>query len=179
MVELGRLREERRRALVDRFFVPGLADRAARSLRHLGTGRPRMFGVVDARPFIAYYAPAVDHGIRNFRRLFRAGARIALGNDGGVPPCTPAMVGLELAIMDLALRGDGPGLSGADALRIATLASAEAIGLAGEAGSLCPGKRADLAVFDGDPLADFTRIGEPVAALFLGGELVVDRCGLA
>lgn len=178
MVELARLRAEVRAGLTERFFVPGLADRADRSLSRLERGRARMAGLIDARPFIAYYSRAVAYGINNFRRLFAGGARIALGNDGGVPPCTPAMVGLELAIMNLALRHDG-GLPPAAALRIATLASAEATGLTADLGSLTPGKRADLAVLDGDPLTDLQLIGAPVAALFQGGALVVDRCGLA
>ena len=174
MVQLSSFRAARRERLARRFYVPGLSGRVDRSLRSLEQGRFRLLGLMDARPFVAYYAPAVSHGIRNFRRLFRAGARVALGNDGGVPPCTPAMVGLELALMDMALRGDGgPGLTGADALRVATLASAEATGLADELGSLAPGKRADLVIVDGDPLADFTVVGGPVAGLYLDGERII------
>ena len=177
MLELSRLREARGPALAERFFVPPLAGRAARSLRRLGRRRTRVLGLVDGRPFIAYYSRAVDAGILNFRRLFAGGARIALGNDGGVPPATPATVGLELEIMDLALRHDG-GLPAADALRIATLASAQATGLGDELGSLAPGKRADLAVLDGDPLRDSCLLGAPVAALLQAGSPAIDRCGL-
>jgi imidazolonepropionase-like amidohydrolase len=59
-----------------------------------------------------------------------------------------------------------------------TLHGAEALGLAARAGAIAPGHAADLAVYDRDPLADFGVLGSPVAALFQGGRLAVNRCGL-
>ena len=52
------------------------------------------------------------------------------------------------------------------------------MGLETEFGSLESGKVADLAVVDGDPLADFRVLGSRVAALFMDGKLVIDNCGL-
>ena len=49
------------------------------------------------------------------------------------------------------------GLSEHDALRGATLLGAEAIGLAGDLGTLEPGRLADLVVLDADPLDDIRK----------------------
>jgi imidazolonepropionase-like amidohydrolase len=46
------------------------------------------------------------------------------------------------------------GVGAAAAIRAATLGSAQALGLAGEVGTLEVGRAADLLVIDGDPLAD-------------------------
>jgi imidazolonepropionase-like amidohydrolase len=46
------------------------------------------------------------------------------------------------------------GLPAAEVLASATLVAARAMGIAGEAGSVEAGKRADLVVLDADPLAD-------------------------
>src|SRR5207249_3182266 len=56
----------------------------------------------------------------------------------------------------------------AEALELATLGSARALGLEGEVGSLEPGKRADLAVVSmaGSPFLPWE---DPVAAVVLGG----------
>jgi imidazolonepropionase-like amidohydrolase len=47
-----------------------------------------------------------------------------------------------------------------------------------EFGSIESGKTADLAILDGDPLEDFRVSGSRVAALFMGGKLVINNCGL-
>ena len=69
-------------------------------------------------------------------------------------------------------------LSGAEAVRIATINSARSLGLDDEFGSIETGKRADLVILDGDPLEDFRLIGSRVDALFMDGVLVIDNCGL-
>jgi imidazolonepropionase-like amidohydrolase len=125
-----------------------------------------------------YFSGVVSHGMDNVRAVAAAGGRLAVGNDCGPLPRTPAMVGLELALLDFALREGGARLPPAEALRAATLHGAEALGLADRAGAIAPGHAADLAVYDRDPLADFGVIGSPVAALFQGGRLAVNRCGL-
>jgi imidazolonepropionase-like amidohydrolase len=91
------------------------------------------------------------------------------------------MMDLELRMFDHLLKGkpDGKQLSGAEAVKIATINSARSLGLADEFGSIETGKTADLVILDGDPLQDFRLIGSRVAALFMDGELVINNCGLA
>ena len=47
-------------------------------------------------------------------------------------------------------------MSPSDAIKAATVNAADLLGLAGEIGTLEPGKRADLIAVAGDPLADVT-----------------------
>jgi imidazolonepropionase-like amidohydrolase len=88
---------------------------------------------------------------------------------------------LELLVMDLALKSkpDRKPLSGAEAVKMATINSAQALGLEREFGSIETGKTADLVILDGDPLEDFRVIGSRVAALFMDGKLVINNCGLS
>jgi 5-methylthioadenosine/S-adenosylhomocysteine deaminase len=103
-------------------------------------------------------------------RLRTAGLRVGLGTDS--PASTPSFDVFEelraAAVLARAGAADAGALSAADALRLATLGSAEAIGLAGEIGSLTPGKRADLTVVS---LAETSWVPweDPVAACVFGG----------
>jgi imidazolonepropionase-like amidohydrolase len=78
--------------------------------------------------------------------LHRRGIPILAGTDG---------MGLEL-VRDLELYVEA-GLSEAEALATATIVPAKAFGLEAETGSLAVGKKAELALIDGDPS---TRIGD-------------------
>ena len=127
-----------------------------------------------------YYAPLISRGFDNFRLLFEQGARMSLANDGGITPCTPAMVNLELNFFDFALNREAGGnrFTGTEAARIATINSARSMGLEKDFGSIEVGKIADLVIVDGSPLKDIHVIGRRVAALFMDGRLVIDNCGL-
>jgi imidazolonepropionase-like amidohydrolase len=85
----------------------------------------------------------------NLRRLHRAGVRIAMGTDAGNPGTAHGpSVYREMEAMQAA------GMSATDVFRASTLTAAQAMGLEREIGTIEPGKRADLAIFDADPTAD-------------------------
>ncbi|MBM3696721.1 MAG: amidohydrolase family protein, partial [Actinobacteria bacterium] len=99
----------------------------------------------------------------SFRRAVAAGVRIAMGTDSGV---TPHGRNLE----ELALMEQG-GMTPEQVLVATTRTAAELMGLEGDSGTLEPGKRADLVVVDGDPLA-LDGLADRVAAVYQQGHLV-------
>ena len=109
-------------------------------------------------------------GIAPLAELREAGIRIGLGSDS--PASTPSFDffdEMRAAVFVARARAERPdALSAAGALELATLGSAEALGLAGEIGSLAPGKRADLAVvsLSGSPYLPWEN---PAAAVVFGG----------
>src|SRR5882672_5295715 len=62
------------------------------------------------------------------------------------------------------------GMTPIEALRAATINSAELLGRSGEIGTLEPGKFADIVAVDGDPLADIT-VMEKIVFVMKGGEI--------
>ena len=105
---------------------------------------------------------------------------MALANDGGIPPCTPAMMAHELSLFDLYLNTESEDhlFTGADAIRIATINSAASMGLKKSMGSLEKGKTADLVIVDGDPFKDYRIVASRVAALFMDGKMRINNCNL-
>ncbi len=166
--------------LAEEFYIPELRDSVLGSHQRISRGDMKTLGIRDNTPLFRYYAPAGIHGTRNFRALFDSGALMACGNDGGIPPCTPASLKYEFGMFDLVLNSSqmAPRFTGVDALRLCTINSAQAMGLEDRFGSIQTGKVADLVVVDGDPLADLHLIGSRVAALFYDGKLKIDNCGL-
>src|SRR4051794_40625823 len=92
-----------------------------------------------------------------------AGVGIAMGTDSGVGPHGSNLD--ELALMA------GCGMSPADVWRATTLGAAELLGVDEHAGSLEPGKRADVVVLEGDP-QDLTGLAGRVREVWRDGELV-------
>ncbi len=165
--------------LADEYYVPELRDSIKESYNKFVNNKFKMLGLINLTKMIQNYSSIIYPGTENFRKLFTSGARMALANDGGVPPCTPAMMGPELALFDLLLNGGEEKIfSGADAVKIATINSAYSMGLEETFGSIEIGKTADLAIVDGNPFEDFNVVGSRVAALFMEGKLVIDNCGL-
>jgi len=167
-------------ALAEEFFVPELRPCVLGSHQRVSRGNMKTLGFKDNSALYRYYAPAGIHGTHNFRMLLDKGVRMGCGNDGGIPPCTPAALKYEMGLFDLVLNSDKKAsrFTGANALRLSTIGSAEAMGLEDDFGSIQTGKVADLAIVDGDPIADWHIVGSRVAALFYGGKLKINNCGL-
>lgn len=98
----------------------------------------------------------------NFRKAYLAGAKLAFGTDGGVYPHGdnwkqfPYMVEF--------------GMKPIEALRAATLVSAELLGLGGKTGVLETNHLADIIAVEGDPLADI-RVMEKVRFVMKDGKV--------
>jgi 5-methylthioadenosine/S-adenosylhomocysteine deaminase len=109
-------------------------------------------------------------GIAPLRELRAAGLRVGLGTDS--PASTPSFdmfAELRAAIMAARARERRPdALSAREALELATLGAARALGTEAETGSLAEGKRADLAVVSlaGSPFLPWE---DPAGAVVLGG----------
>jgi imidazolonepropionase-like amidohydrolase len=91
-----------------------------------------------------------------------AASRLGCGNDAGPTNTSTAAVQNELAMFDFVLNHEDQTFTAADLLRTVTIQSAQSMGIDAQFGSIRPGKVADLAVIDGDPLQDFHLIGKPV-----------------
>ncbi len=113
---------------------------------------------------------ALGCGTAPLRRFLDAGLRVGLGTDS--PASTPSFDMFEemrAAIwLARAAAGRADALAAEEALRLATIGSARALGLADEIGSLVPGKRADLAIVSLTG-SSFDPIEDPAVALVLGG----------
>jgi cytosine/adenosine deaminase-related metal-dependent hydrolase len=113
---------------------------------------------------------ALGSGVAPLAALRAAGVAVGLGTDSPASaPSLDAFEELRSAVLFARAREKDPGaLSATEALELATLGSARALGLDGEIGSLVPGKRADLAVVS---LAHTPYVPweDPAAAVVFGG----------
>jgi cytosine/adenosine deaminase-related metal-dependent hydrolase len=109
-------------------------------------------------------------GIAPLSELREAGVRVGLGTDSPNSAMSfDVFDELRAAVFAARVRTrQADALSATDALALATLGSARALGLEDEIGSLAPGKRADLAVVSlaGSPYLPWE---EPAAAVVFGG----------
>ena len=109
-------------------------------------------------------------GIAPLSELRDAGLRVGLGTDS--PNSAPSFdMFEEMRVAVFAARARSrraDALSGTDALELATLGSARALGLETEVGSLTPGKRADVTVLSlaGSPYLPWE---DPAGAVVFGG----------
>jgi cytosine/adenosine deaminase-related metal-dependent hydrolase len=109
-------------------------------------------------------------GVAPLRDLIDAGIRVCIATDS--PASTPSFDmfdEMRAAVFAARARERRPeALSASEALELATLGGARALGLEGSLGSLVPGKHADLTVLS---LADsvFVPWEDPVTAIVLGG----------
>lgn len=104
---------------------------------------------------------------RNFRHAIERGITVAMGTDGGRGDHLPR----ELRHMV------DHGMTPLAALRAATIEAARLLDLEEDLGTIEPGKIADLAIVDGDPLAEPALWADParVVTVVQAGKVVADR----
>jgi len=113
---------------------------------------------------------ALGCGVAPLAELRAAGVRVGIGTDS--PASAPSFdffEELRSVVLSARARAARPDvLSAPEALELATLGSARALGLDGEIGSLAAGKRADLAVvsMSGSPYLPWE---DPAGAIVFGG----------
>lgn len=166
--------------LVAAFWIPEFRPAVRNYHEKASHEKLKFFGLLPVKKLFQKFAAYCTTGVRNLVTLFENGAGMATSNDGGVPPCTPAMVQHEIALLQLFLNEAAAKevLNGANAVRMATLNAAKCLGLEEDFGTLETGKIADLVIVDGDPFKDPGVVGSAVAALFKDGKLVINNCNL-
>lgn len=100
----------------------------------------------------------------SFRRARAAGVKIAFGSDVGVYP--HGLAGRQFALMV------EMGMTPIEAIRSATVAAADLLGVSDRVGAIEPGKLADIVGVAGDPLADVSVL-ENVGFVMKGGRVIV------
>jgi imidazolonepropionase-like amidohydrolase len=105
-----------------------------------------------------------DHK-RSFSRAVEAGIRVAMGTDSGV-----GEHGYNAEELQRMVEG---GMTPMQAIVASTKTASECVHMATDAGTLEPGKYADLLVVDGDPLADVSVLQNKdcLALIMKGGEV--------
>ena len=125
-------------------------------------------------------------GITPIKRFRDAGIRVALGSDGPMVDLSVDMVEQMKAVLlfQNQLHREAIAIDPEAALAMATSEAAAALGWSDSVGSLEPGKRADIAVFDlsgptcavwHDPVAALVQSRPPVRDVFVDGVQLVDR----
>lgn len=115
----------------------------------------------DWRPFARKYgADRAQRIVGRVRWMADRGVRLITGTDAGMAPFDNFPAALH-ALQDWGFTRD-------QILEMATVTTADAIGLATTAGTLDAGYSADLLVVDGDPLADLTALQRPTLVLARG-----------
>ena len=102
------------------------------------------------------------------RTLDAAGVTVVMGSDSGNWPVFPFEFHGFTSVREVEVLGEA-GIPPARVLEIATLNGAELLGLEEEIGTIEAGKRADLVILDGDPLADLSVLRRP-RMVFRAGE---------
>jgi imidazolonepropionase-like amidohydrolase len=123
---------------------------------------------MEGNPFftVAIKAKAIAAGaasMGNIGNAYKAGVKIAFGTDSAVTP--HGLNGQEFALMIQA------GMSEMDAIRAATVATADLLDRSADLGTIEAGKLADIIAVDGNPLEDITEL-ERVTTVIRDGRVV-------
>jgi imidazolonepropionase-like amidohydrolase len=114
---------------------------------------------------------AIERHIDGFKRAHKAGVKLAMGTDTGVP-FTDHGNNLDEVVYLVEM-----GLSPMEALVATTIEAAKLLRMDDRVGSLEAGKLADFVVIDGDPLADVRMLQDKrrILTVAVGGKTMVER----
>jgi imidazolonepropionase-like amidohydrolase len=107
-------------------------------------------------------AAARGNAEKSFARAVREGVKIAFGTDSAVSPHGKNAEEFALMVKN--------GMSAADAIKTATVNAADLLGVSNVAGTIEPGKDADLVAVEGDPLQNI-RLLENVGFVMKWGQV--------
>jgi cytosine/adenosine deaminase-related metal-dependent hydrolase len=173
-------------------YFDGLGVLACRPLLiHAVNATATDLGLVEAAGARVAHCPKsnakLGHGIAPLRDILDRGIVVGLGTDSVASNNVSDILDeARTALMFARARSRGlEALTAREALRLATLGGAEALGLAAEIGSLGPGKRADLCVialdglhcapvYDVEAALVFSASARDVIATFVDGAVVYD-----
>jgi imidazolonepropionase-like amidohydrolase len=114
---------------------------------------------------------AIDRHVASFKRAYKAGVKLAMGTDTGVP-FTDHGNNVDEIVYLVEM-----GLSPLEVLSATTIEAARLLRLDDRIGSLEPGKLADYVIVDGDPLADIGMLQDKrrILTVAIGGQILVER----
>jgi imidazolonepropionase-like amidohydrolase len=138
---------------------------AVRNVVKHGTG-------AGVRPDVVRKAQsAIEQHIAGFKKAHKAGVKLAMGTDTGVPYTQHGNNLDEIGyLVEM-------GLTPMEALSVTTIHAAKLLRMDDRIGSLEAGKLADFVVVDGDPLADISILQDKsrILAVAVGGQVLVER----
>ncbi|HEU5170965.1 MAG TPA: amidohydrolase family protein, partial [Gemmatimonadales bacterium] len=141
----------------------GCADSASRAFARLDLANEPALARARAPERRARIAREDSLALVNAKRLHDAGVAVAIGTDAGNPGTFHGpSIYREMELLQSA------GLTPLEVLVAATRTAADAMGLAGEVGTLEAGKAADLLILDADPTADVRNV-QRIRAVLKGG----------
>jgi imidazolonepropionase-like amidohydrolase len=114
---------------------------------------------------------AIEQHIAGFKRAYKAGVKLAMGTDTGVPYTQHGNNLDELSyLVEM-------GLTPHEAISASTISAAKLLKMADRIGSIETGKLADFIIVDGDPIADIgiLRDKNRITNVAIGGQMMVDR----
>lgn len=117
-------------------------------------------------PNADYFREALPIALENMMLLHRAGVRVAMGTDTGLPGRFQGYFEqLEMEMMQDA------GMSASAVLTSSTRDAADCLGVGDQLGTLEAGKMADFLLLRQDPLVDISNL-RSMSAVYIGGELI-------
>jgi imidazolonepropionase-like amidohydrolase len=116
----------------------------------------------------------LDIKFATFHKVLEAGIQVALGTDAGYYLCPHGRNAYELELLVMA------GMTPMQAIVASTKTAAEALDMAGQVGTIEPGKYADLLIVAGDPSKDVKLLQDKqsIEVVMKAGKVVVNRHSL-